>query len=54
MKKLKQWFRNTFLKPSREEEAIMALADYLEDPMHDQYKVKEHIMDILGLEMLDN
>lgn len=32
------------------EMAIITLATYLEDPSHDDYKVKEHILEILGLE----
>lgn len=32
------------------EMAIITLASYLEDPVHDDYKVKEHILEILGLE----
>lgn len=32
------------------EEAILCLADYLENPNHDEYKVREHIMWILGIE----
>ena len=38
-------------KLNRIEKAILHLADLLEDPMHDQYKVRLMIMDILGLEL---
>ena len=36
------------------EEAILALAEYMEDSMHDQYKVKKHIAEILGVEFIKN
>ena len=36
---------------SRIEEAIMTLADYLEDVNHADYAVKKHIMEILEIEL---
>ncbi len=52
MKTIKQWFREIFLRPSSQDMAILELADYLEKPNHDQYKVKQHIMEILGIEFI--
>ena len=34
------------------EEAILALAEYLEDINHADYKVKHHIAEILGVEFI--
>lgn len=39
-------------KLTRIEEAILMLADYLEDEMHADYKIKQHIMEILGVELI--
>lgn len=30
------------------EQAILLLAEYLEDPTHDQFRVFEHVADVLG------
>ena len=38
------------MKLTKEQEAIILLADYLEDHNHADYKVKKHIMEILGIE----
>lgn len=35
------------------EEAIIMLADYAEDVSHADYKVKKHILEILGLEEVE-
>lgn len=38
------------VKLSKIERAILLLADYMEDPMHDEYKIKMQVLDILGYE----
>lgn len=55
MKKLIKWLKYQWekprpYKPTRQEEAILELASYLEDPGHDFYKVRKHIASILGIE----
>jgi len=52
--KIIKWLKEQYekprpYKPTRQEEAILELADYLENPNHDQYKIKKHIADILGI-----
>jgi len=32
------------------ERGLIVLANYLEDPCHDQYRVRDQILEILGLE----
>lgn len=50
----KQWNKPRPYKPTRIEEAILALAEYLEDPNHDNYKVSEDIANILGIEFIED
>lgn len=40
------------VKLSRIEKAILRLAAYMEDPMHDQYHICDEITDILGYEYI--
>lgn len=37
-------------KLSRIEQALILLAEYMQDPVHDQYMVKAQVLDILGLQ----
>ena len=37
-------------KLNRIEKAFLYIAGMMEDPVHDQYMIKAHILDILGLE----
>lgn len=34
------------------QKAILLLANYMEDPMHHDYRVQNHVLDILGLELV--
>lgn len=34
------------------EKALILLAEYMEDPMHDQYRIKAQVLDMLGLEFV--
>lgn len=47
----KEWNKPRPYKPTRQEEAILKLAEYLEDPNRDNYKIVKHIGNILGIEL---
>ena len=42
--------KNKQIKLNKIERAILLLAEYLENPQHDQFKVRQHILEMLGLE----
>lgn len=55
MKKIKLNRTNKKLvKLTKEQEAIIYLATMMENPMHHDYKLRMHILDILGLEYVKN
>lgn len=45
--------KRKIIKLNRIEKAILFLAEYMEDPMHDQYKIRAMTLDILGLELIN-
>lgn len=42
--------KRKLVKLNKIEKAILFLAEYMEDPNHDQYRIKTMVLDILGLE----
>ncbi len=42
--------KRTITKINKVEKAIIYLAWMLEDPLHDQYRLRDHVLDILGLQ----
>lgn len=46
--------KQKLIELSKVEKALIYLADMLEDPMHDQYKVRQKVEEILEVELVPN
>lgn len=44
--------KNKEVKLTNIERAVILLAGYMEDPMHSDYRVRDHIIEVLGFEPL--
>ncbi len=46
--------KRIFHKLTKVEQALVYIADMIEDPNHDQYKIKQVVLDLLGLELIED